>query len=226
MNHRTILPCCCTLLVLAMPVAGAAAAEKPFIDNMPVLTSDPDRPGAKKWERPNFNRAAYKSVMLEPLTIMISPDSKYKDLDADELKALSDQFRETVVKTLAPEFPVVGKPGPGVLYVRAAITNVKLEQKKRGLLGYTPIGFVVTTVADAAGARISLRQAVLQIEMLDSVSKQRLGVLVDSAPTPPGSETLSWDSIRHTLEYYAQRFKARMQGGSNAPGSREQKKGG
>ena len=44
---------------------------------------------------------------------------------------------------------MVNKAGPGVLYLRAALTNVKVAKKKRGVLGYTPIGFVATSVAHA-----------------------------------------------------------------------------
>jgi hypothetical protein len=147
--------------------------------------------------------------MIEPITIFTSPDSEYKDLDANELKSLADGFNETLVTTLEPEIPVLNKAGPGVMYVRAALTNVKLAKKKRGLLGYTPIGFVVTAVADAAGARISLKDAVLEVEVLDAATGERLAVLVDKAPTAAGSEDLSWDSIKKTFTFYAERFKAR-----------------
>ena len=94
--------------------------------------------------------------------------------------------------------------------MRAALSNVKLAKKKRGLPGYTPIGLVATAVADAAGARISLKDAAVEIEMLDSTTGERLGVLVDKAPTTPGNENLSWDSINRTFAFYAERFKARM----------------
>ena len=94
--------------------------------------------------------------------------------------------------------------------MRAALTNVKLAQKKRGLLSYTPIGLVATAVADAAGSRISLNDAVLEVEMLDAATGGRLGVLVDKAPKAAGREALSWDSINRTFAFYAERFKARM----------------
>jgi len=151
-------------------------------------------------------------MMIEPITIFISPESEYKGLSADELKKLSDGFADAVTKTLAPEITLVNKPGAGVLHVRAAITNVDAAKKKRGLLGYTPIGFVAGTVKNAAvGPSLSLKNAVLEIETLDSVSGERVGVLVDKAPQTAESKELSWDSINQTFIYYAERFKARMQ---------------
>lgn len=197
--------------ILVLLVQQAFAANSQFIDNMPQLVPDPDRAGAMIWQKPGINRAAYTRVMFEPMTIFISPDSEYQGLNADELKALADTFREVVTKTLEPEIPVVNQKGEGVLYFRAALTNVKVAKKKRGLLGYTPIGFIAGAVKEAAaGPNVSLKDAVLEIEMLDSVSGERLGVLVDKAPKEAGGE-LSWDSIGKTFTFYAERFKSRMQ---------------
>lgn len=197
--------------VLALSLHPACAGDSAFIDNLPALIPDPDRTGAMMWQKPGVDRAAYTRVMVEPLTIFISPDSEYQGLDADELKALADTFRDVVTRTLEPDIPVVGQKGEGVLYLRAAITNVKIAKKKRGLLGYTPIGLVVGAVKSAAtGPSVSLKDAVLEIEMLDSTTGERLGVLVDKAPKGAASE-LSWDAIAKTMGFYAERFKARMQ---------------
>lgn len=210
-----------TLLIaggLFLLTQQALSAASDFIEDMPELSKDPDRQGAMIWEKPGLDRAQYTRVMIEPVTLYISPDSKEKGLKADELKALSDEFEQAIVNTLEPEIPVVSQPGPGVAYIRAAIVDIKLEKKKRGLLGYTPVGFVVTAAADAAGMRISLKDAVLETEVLDSVSGERIGVLVDEAPElkdPEGGddakEKLSWDAISAAFSYYAERFKSRMQ---------------
>jgi len=201
---RSFLACA----VLAVALQQAVAADSGFIDNMPQLTPDPDRAGAMVWQKPDLNRAAYTRVMFEPITIFISPDSEYKGLKADELKAMSDGFQEAITKTLEPDFPVVNQAGPGVLYLRVALTNVKVAKKKRGLLGYTPIGFVVTT---ASGPTILLKDASLEIEALDSASSERLFVLVDPAPKTVGAKELTWDEVNKVFVYYAERFKARMQ---------------
>ena len=202
---RSLLSAAALTLFLQQAVAG----DSEFIENMPELTQDPDRSGAMIWEKPGFNRADYTRVQIEPVTIFISPDSEYKGLNADDMKKLADGFYEAMIKTLEPDVPVVSQGGKGVLYVRAAITNVKLAKKKRGLLGYTPIGLVVGAAESATGANILLKDAELEFEALDSVSGERVGVLVDKAPET-GSEKLSWDSISATFKYYAERFKMRL----------------
>lgn len=196
--------------VLGFQLNAVRASD--FIENMPELTQDPDRSGAMIWLKPGLDRSVYTRVMIEPITIFISPDSEYKGLDANNLKTLADGFQEAITKTLEPEVPVVNQGGKGVLYVKAALSNVKLAKKRRGLLSFTPIGLVVHAAEDAAGADISLKDAVLEIETLDAVSGERVGVLVDKAPET-GNEKLSWDSITSTFKYYAERFKTHIQAG-------------
>jgi hypothetical protein len=202
--------------ILLLSLLASAASASDFIEDMPQLQPDADRAGAMVWTKPGANRAAYTRVMLEPVTIFISPDSKYKGLSAEELATLSQTFLDTMTKTLEPEVPVVNQAGPGVLYLRVALTNVNVAKKKRGLLGYTPIGFVATTVKDAvAGPSISLQDAVFEVEALDSTTGERLGVVVDKAPETEG-DNLSWDSITKTIVFYAERYKARMHNAGRA----------
>jgi len=195
---------------LALFMQQALAGNAQFIDNPPPLSQDPDRADAMVWQKPDLDRSAYTRVMIEPVTIFISPDSEYQGLDADALKELSMKFQTIVTRTLEPEIPTVNERGPGVVYVRAALTNVKLAKKKRGLLSYTPIGLIVTAATSAGGADISLKDAVLEVEMLDSVTGERLGVLVDKAPKMPDGD-LSWEAIEKTLGFYAERLKSRME---------------
>ena len=64
----------------------------------------------------------------------------------DDLKALSEALRDTLSGSLAEGgYSVTQKPGPGVVYLRVALTDVMVEKKKRGLLAYTPAGAVIVT---------------------------------------------------------------------------------
>lgn len=200
-----------TLMVcsLFLGLPQLAAADSGFIQDMPALAPDPERADAMIWTKPDLDRAAYTKVMIEPVTIFVSPDSEYQGLNADDLKAVSDRFVVALTNTLEPEVPVVNQAGPGTATLRAAITGVKIAKKKRGILGYTPVGLVVTAAQDASGGRIAVDEAVLELEVVDSVSGERLGVMIDKAPKTT-EDKLSWESINATFEFYAQRFKDRM----------------
>lgn len=147
--------------------------------------------------------------MLEPLTVFVDPDSEYQGFDSDDVKALAAGFRETIAKTLGPEIALVDVAGSGVLDVRAALTHVKLKKPPRGLLSFTPAGMVVAAVQEAAGKRISLQDAALELEAYDAATGEPVAVIVDRRPTN-ANEELSWKSIEGTFSFYATRFKSRM----------------
>lgn len=194
----------------AMP--GMAEQSSGFLQDYPTLTPVADVPGASRWEKPGFKRGDYDRVIIAPITIFIAEDSPYKGLDADQLKSLSDGLKSALTDALEPDIAVVDKPSKGTLAVRLAITKVKLNEKERGLLGYTPIGFVVTSAQQAAGHGVELVDAGIEGELLDAVSGERLVVVVDNAPLAgeDGEKEDSWSAIQARLKIYAERFRQRM----------------
>lgn len=206
------------LLGLFVCVAASPAWSKDaptttdFIEGDVVLQKDPDKAGAYRYEKPGLDLKNYDRILLQPVEIWIHPKSKYKGISPDDLKLISDAFIQTLVNELEPTYPVVNKTGPGTLVVRLAITDVKMKKKKRGLLGYTPIGIVVTAAKDAAGKRVSLVEAGIEAELLDGLTGERLGVLVDRGleTSKDKKKKLSWDDIDERLSFYAKRFKARL----------------
>jgi hypothetical protein len=203
----------CLLLASAGP-AVSGEQYSGFLENYPAFEADSDRKGALIYKKPGTELKAYTKIMIDPIEIWYAPDSKYKGIKPDDLKTLADTFLAAIVEELEPDYPVVSKPGPGVLGIRLAITNVYAKKKKRGLLGYTPIGFVATTAKNlAVGPGISLVDATIEVEMLDSQTNERLGALIDrqsASPEKKKKEKTSWEEIEKTLKFYAKRFRSRM----------------
>jgi len=199
-----------TVLLAISPVY--ADQNSGFLDSYPPLKPDTDRPGAMIHESAGFDRSRYSKVMISPITLFLHPKSEYQGIEPDQLKALADGFYSALVDALEPDFPVVDKPGPGVLVARLAITNIKVKKKKRGLFSYTPIGLAASAVKSSAGASIIIKDANLEVELLDSETGKQLAVLVDRSPLEDktGQPGQSWDAIQKTLDFYASRFRNRM----------------
>lgn len=165
----------------------------------------------------------YKAVMIDQPEFVIAADSKYRGVKPDELKAIADAMRKSMSDAVSKNLPVVDRPGPGVLYVRLAASNVHLKKKKRGILSYTPAGFVVTEATQAAQEmqqKIILQEMVLEMEILDSESQDVLLALVDDIgkdvkQTP--AET--WTEEQKVLDYWSERFSCRL---SNATKPQDQ----
>jgi len=203
--------------ILAFLVATSAAVQAQgvgnsgFLDDYSGMEPDPDRPGAYRYMKPDVDMKQYSKVMIMPIEVMYDPESKHKNISPDELKTITDSLYVALLSEMEPSLPVVGQPGPGVLAVRLGITGVRLDNKKRRLIGYTPIGFATTTLANAAGLRVTLKSAGLEAELLDSVSGEVVGRLVDrGAATASASETTSWEQLNSTMKFYAQRFRSRF----------------
>jgi len=197
-----------TTLMISPAVIGAEYAG--FLDDYSGLKPDPDRSGAKIYRKSGVNLGQYDKIIFDPIEIWYHPKTKYKGISPDELKLLADAFRDVITRELEPDYPVVNSPGKGVLRVRLAITNVKMKKKKRGLLGYMPIGAAITALKDVAGKRIVLTDAAIEGELLDSESNDKLAILVDSQASDAGKGKDSWDALEGTLTFYAKRFRQRL----------------
>jgi len=197
-------------ILLAASSMATAAGNSGFLGDYSMLKADPDRKGAMIYRKDGVDLGKYNKIAIAPIEIWYDPKTKYKGISPDDLKLLADSFRELLVKQLEPDYPVVGSAGPDVLWVHMAIVNVSMKKKKRSLLNYTPIGFGLYTLKDIAGANIKLENAVIEAELLDSVSGERLGALVDSQKATAKKGKASWANLEKALTFYAQRFRARM----------------
>lgn len=213
MKFSTLIPT--TFLLASISLSNTVWAADTtgysgFIDSYPDLKPDPDRSGGLIYRKPGVNLGDYDKIMIVPIEILLADDSKYKGFSPDDLKAITDELYRVLLNNLEPDYPMVSRPGKGVLTVRLAITNVHAQKKKRGLLGYIPITAVVGA-ATGEYRKIHLKDATIEAEILDAGSQDQLGVLIDRLPVSTGgAEETSWDDISKALDYYAKRFRSRL----------------
>ncbi len=179
-----------------------------FLNHYPVLKQDPDGSGGLSYEKAEIDHCSYDKIMIEPIEVWMDDDSKYKGFSPDVFKTITDELYRSLEINLEPEYPVVGEPGAGVVVIRLAITDVYASKKKRGLLGYMPIGAAVGAMTGKY-RRISLHDATIEVEILDGQSLDQLGVLIDKLSAWKGSgDVTSWEEIIATLHFYARNFRS------------------
>jgi hypothetical protein len=67
----------------------------------------------------------------------------------ENLVAVAELIREGLsARLVGGGYNVVDAPGPNIVYLRIALTDLYLKKKKRKLLAYTPIGAVAKAGAD------------------------------------------------------------------------------
>ena len=205
-------------VMLSAMAAGAALAEtkgvatpplSAFIEGEVKLEPHPDLPKVYRFIAPGMDLKNFNKVMLKPIEVWVHEDSPYKGMNADDIRALSERLVTVMQEELEPDYPVVTRAGPGVIVAHMAITDIKLQKKKRGLLGYTPIGFVATAAMDAAGQRLSLIDAKIEAELLDGATGERAAVVVDFS-FEEGDAKKDLGDIEARLRLYAKRVRDQL----------------
>lgn len=139
-----------------------------FLGDYSALQPDPTHPGTLYYEKPGLDWAHYTKLMLDPVIVHYAPGAEERQIDPEELETLVQYFREAVIEKVQDAYPVVDEPGPDVLRIRAAVTDV---------IPANPTANVAAAVA--VGIPLDMGGASIEAEFLDSVSQERIAALVD-----------------------------------------------
>ena len=156
-----VLGLCSSLIIAGCATTGpgTGAASSSPTPSYAGFFAYPDRlapaPGggtAVQWIDPEIDLSKYNKILLERVRVRLADDAEYSTIDPTELKGLADYFHQAIVKALGAAYPVVKKPGPGVLRVRIALTDLVPTKPE-----YSVVALVVpyATVADVASGAVS-----------------------------------------------------------------------
>ena len=158
--------------------------------------------------------AKYKGIMVDQPEILISPNSEYKGSSPANLAAVANSMRDAVTARLeAGGYNVVDKPGPGVLYVRVALTDLEIKKKKRNILAYTPVGAVVKFGVDAMKdfqSKYDIMNMVFQMEVVDSATNQVLGQYVAVRGGGDKPTRMDFDQVKANMDEFGERLRCRL----------------
>ena len=191
-----------------------------FLEHYPKFQIN-EETGAEVWFKSNekgvYVLKPYYKIIISPIEIWLNNDSSYKGINPDELKAITDYFANTIKKQLGSMYPVLTEPGPGVLHLRIAITNVNRKKPKRKWYGYIPVALVAEggkkVAQSAAGKSVDLIEATIEMEALDSLTEERLVAAIDTHKTEKikaDKNDKSWKPIKEILDYWAGRIRNRL----------------
>ena len=205
MTFQTRVSTCGLLMVvLATP---AFAQFSGFLEDYPPLEPLDGVANALVWRAPNLS-GQYRAVYFEQPEVFLDPDSPYKGIQPDMVKALSDVLLD-IVQTDAVERgrDVADEPGPDVMHARVALTNVYVKRRDRV---YRPISsYSGFRLRAAIGRNLSLVEATIEVELLDGESNERLGVVIVQEGQRRVEElevdefVTSWSEIVSTIERLA-----------------------
>ncbi len=157
--------------------------------------------------------AKYNAVMIDQPEIFIANDSPYRGVKPKQLDAFAESLRAGIAAAMSDRMYVVNRPGENVLYVAVAASNLKLKKKKKGVLGYTPIGLVSGAVRGAATTDIAkkadLQGLVFEMEAFDSISGERIVAVIDTIGIEAESPA-TWEELDAFMAKYGRLIQCRF----------------
>lgn len=162
----------------------------------------------------------YEGVIIDQPEIWIDEDSEYGGAKPENLVAVAELIREGLSAKLTDGgYNVVNEPGPNILYLRIALTDLYLKKKKRKLLAYTPIGAVAKVGADALRDmmdKVDIIEMALQVELVDSETEEVLGAAIIKRGARKDKSTdqklvrIDFDEFREIVAEYSARVGCRF----------------
>jgi len=207
--------------------AAALAADSGFLTDYSKLKSGQGQMAARMYLAPEVDKRAksYRGVFVDQPEIFISPNSKYKGMKPDDAKIIADVLRESINAELqGGSLMNLNAPQAGSLTIRIALSEVMVQKKKRGLLSYTPVGFVVhagKTALSSVMSNIDLKSATVELEIIDSATGEVLAAAVEPrGAAGGGAAATSWDDLQAYLSTGGKRVACRLENAQKAEGSR------
>jgi hypothetical protein len=168
----------------------------------------PGPPGGIKlrWIKPGIDPMKYNKYMVDSVIFFLSDQSQYKGIDPEEMKALADQFNMAIVTAMKDKWPIVADPGPDVIRLRIAITNIK--QSRPGVSVVTsivPVGLGISLVKKGAtGGWSGSGETGMEAMMLDSMSNTVIGMGVDQKTAEFDQRFSKWGSAADAFKFWSE----------------------
>jgi len=207
-----------TIGVCFITGAGWAADEaKPeigFLHDYSKLTDDPMKKVDRVYIKEETDWKSYSKVMLDDVVFFIAQDAEYKGFEAKDLATLGEAFQKAFIINLAGATEFTDAPGPGVMRIRLAITNLKPNNSLTGTVTtIVPIGLGLSTAKFAVtGSHIGRGSVAVEAELRDSQSGEVLAAMIDSKMGKKYKlmkSTSKWGHIIDIFNKWGQTFRAR-----------------
>jgi hypothetical protein len=221
----------------ASPAASAKEVHGGFLSRYDLLQPVAGGDGARSWREEGVDWQQYDKVLIERIRVFLKDDSAQKGIDPTDLKMLTDYFYEALKKEIGPTARIVDQPGPGVLGLRIAITDLMPTNTNLSLAGtLTPYAFVAEASSGPASGRPAgstpyLGECGIEVQFLDGQTGRvvaeftdtRIGKKYDLDTSSGGVEAAkkwvdgyldsftTWNYAKEAFDLWASLFRKRFE---------------
>ena len=206
------------LLVTVMLLGGCMSGRMDnvqktgFLSDYSQLREGGEDRAALVYIKPGVNFKPYNKLMFERVVVMVSNNAGYRAIDPAIYKELTDYYQNALFEAVKDGYEIVDRPGPGVLRVRAAITDVKPSKPVANTLSsITPPGIAASlAVKLATDDNLGTGEAASEFEVLDAMTGERLAAAVDRRQGGKMVFRGKWSDTKEAFDLWAQRFRQRL----------------
>ena len=176
-------------------------AHSGFLGDYSELRPSSEYKGTSEYKNPDLALADYDKFMIDPILVHFAPNAKGTAMDPAKVKKVTDYAGEQLREALSKRYQVVSAPGPGVLRLRIALTDIKKTIPAMNILPQTKL------------SGVGVGGASMEAEALDSQSGERVLAVVASGKGSffaykAGLESLG--NAKEVIRKWAERFVERL----------------
>jgi hypothetical protein len=130
--------------VLSACAGRPATPELVNVSGMIPIT-DTKLPTARAYETPSFDRGKYHGILIDPADLYRGPDADFGSTSVADQEMIAAKLTSEFRRVLAPDFNVVGAPGPGIVRVHMTVMGINASHPVLSTaLRLTPVGLVMS----------------------------------------------------------------------------------
>lgn len=149
-----------------------------------LLQAKPELNGGLGWRNPQFVAEKYTALYIEPVVLWHGEDmARESGLTMEDLKLLAKYFHD--VLTNVPDgqkLALAAQPGPGVISVQAAVTEVEASSPvSNALTSVIPVGILLSAGKQAVtGQAMGVGKCAVEVKFVDSQTDEKLALFAET----------------------------------------------
>lgn len=181
-------------------------------DYYKYLKPGPEGGAKMRWMKPGTDFAKYNKVMLDSVVFFFAKDSDYKGMDPNELKEMADGFNLQIVNALKGSYPIVSKPGPDVVRIRFAVTDLKASKPALSAISsVVPVGLGLSIIKKGtSGAWTGSGAISAEVMAIDSMTGDVIAVAQDERNAGFTDRFSKWGAADEAFKFWGERIKLLM----------------
>jgi hypothetical protein len=199
---RSVLKSLSIMVISLFLLSGSAQAKQEytgFLVDYSQLKPGPEGGVAKVYRKKGVDLKKYSKIMMDHVVFFFKDDAQEKGIDPLEMAELSHKFHKEARAALGSAYPFVEEPGPGVMRVRVAITDLELPKRTPGML---------KSIMTGKGPGVG--EISMEFEFLDSETNQRIAAGVDRRTGTMIQNLSKFGTAEDAFKFWAQRLRFRM----------------